>query len=42
MGIGTGVREGLGPPCILKLTAKMVAFLVSSEKKQISPLLASH
>jgi len=35
-----GGRGGLGSPCILKISAKKVVFLISSDKIQISPLLA--
>jgi len=39
MGVGRGAREGLDPLWILKILAKRVVFLVSSGKKQVSPLL---
>jgi len=37
MGVGRGETR---PPWILKISAKRVVFLVSSGKKQISPLFA--
>jgi len=40
MGVGRGGR-GSWPPWILKYSAEMVVFLVSSGKNQVSPLLAT-
>jgi len=41
MGVG-GETGGAWPPWILKISAKKVVFLVSSGRKQTSPLLAPY